>query len=166
MDDAGRAGCAQVARPRRRDAAATAVGAAALLFLTGLAMVGCTGEPPETGDGMTSASELPTPAAPAPAATDTIASTPTPTASTPTPAPTPIGTVGDIVDIGPAEHAMGTTERRADGVLLYTVAPEDTIYAIVPRFAGLRKIDLLSVNFSFSDYNDMQPGDVLEIRRR
>lgn len=70
-----------------------------------------------------------TPSTPEPSPDETATTEAGPTSS-PTPKPTP----EPIVDSGPVEGAMGTTETDADGVLRYTAVEGDVGGIICERF--------------------------------
>ncbi|SKB02230.1 hypothetical protein SAMN06295879_3484 [Agreia bicolorata] len=125
-----------------------------------------------------------TQSAPAVTVTPTPAPTPTPTpVAEPEPAPSPeppappvppnamggqtdggnTATTPLVSDSGSQPFATGTAVPVSDYEYTYTVANQDQVLAIASRF-NLQVDDVVRVNFRCSDYLEVQPGDVLDIR--
>ncbi len=142
--------------------------------------------------GLTACVSAPTPAPTvtvtqsAPAVTVTPKPTPTPTpalppATEPEPAPEPppppvspnamggqtdggnTATTPWVSDSGAQPFATGPAVVLNDYEFSYTVANQDQVLAIASRF-NLQVDDVIRVNFRCSDYLEVQPGDVLDIR--
>jgi len=124
----------------------------------------------------------------APAITVTPTPTPSPTqppaaepAPEPTPAPEPpappvapnaaggqtdggnTATTPLVNDSGSQPFATGAAVALNDYEYTYTVANQDQVLAIASRF-NLQVDDVVRVNFRCSNYLEVQPGDVLDIR--
>nr|WP_181035613.1 hypothetical protein [Clavibacter michiganensis] len=125
----------------------------------------------------------------APAVTVTPTPTPSPTpppAAAPEPAPAPeppappappvppnamggqtdggnTATTPLVSDSGSQPFATGAVVPLSDYEYSYTVANQDQVLAIASRF-NLQVDDVVRVNFRCSDYLEVQPGDVLDIR--
>ena len=68
-----------------------------------------------------------------------------------------------VSDSGPQQFATGPAVALNDYEYSYTVASQDQVLAIASRF-NLQVDDVVRVNFRCSDYLEVQPGDVLDIR--
>jgi LysM repeat protein len=68
-----------------------------------------------------------------------------------------------VSDSGPQPFATGPAVALNDYEFTYTVANQDQVLAIASRF-NLQVDDVVRVNFRCSDYLEVQPGDVLDIR--
>ena len=113
----------------------------------------------------------PTPA-PTPAAEPEPEPTPAPEPPAPPVSPNAMGGQTDggntattpwVSDSGPQQFATGSAVPLNDYEYSYTVANQDQVLAIASRF-NLQVDDVVRVNFRCSDYLEVQPGDVLDIR--
>jgi LysM repeat protein len=68
-----------------------------------------------------------------------------------------------VSDSGSQQFATGPAVALNDYQYSYTVVAQDQVLAIASRF-NLQVDDVIRVNFRCSDYLEVQPGDVLDIR--